>query len=304
MSARGRSLVRWLILHVSVAVILTLGSAIAHGAEAPAAKAPPAKKSPAPAPAKKAAPPAPAKATPPPPCEMDAESKEVVQALTDAMGGQQTWDRLPYFRFDFVVVKDMKEVARFKHWWDKAHGRCRVEGPDDQGQIVTAIFNLSDKKGRAFTDGIVETDTTNIKNIIENGYERWVNDTYWMIMPFKLHDPGVRLRHVREQEDEGGGESYDVLELSFAGGVGLTPHDRYWLYVNQRTHLIDRWEFILTGQKPPPQGSTWESWSSIGPIQLSLARRFKGKPVMLRFENVAAPLAMDEAVFTNSRLKN
>jgi len=235
---------------------------------------------------------------------MDAESKEVVQSLTDAMGGQQAWDRLPYFRFDFVVVKDMKEVARFKHWWDKARGRCRVEGPDDKGQTVTAIFNLADKRGRAFTDGIIETDSTNIKNIIENGYERWVNDTYWIMMPFKLHDPGTRVKHVRVQEDEGGGETYDVLELSFASGVGLTPQDRYWLYVNQKTHLIDRWEMVLTGQKPPPSGSTWESWTSIGPVQLSLARRFAGKPVMLRFENVAAPATMDEAVFTNSRLKN
>jgi hypothetical protein len=41
------------------------------------------------------------------------------------------------------------------------------------------------KKGKAFTDGIIDTDSTNIASIIENGYERWVNDTYWMIMPFK-----------------------------------------------------------------------------------------------------------------------
>ena len=300
-AGRRAAFTRLVIVHLGTALILLLGSAIARGATAPAAT----KKGPAPAAAKKSVPPPAAKPpSPPPPCEMDAESKEVVQSITDAMGGQQTWDRLPYFRFDFVVVKDMKEVARFKHWWDKAHGRCRVEGPDDQGQTVTAIFNLADKKGRAFTEGIVETDTTNVKNIIENGYERWVNDTYWIMMPFKLHDPGVRLKHVRDQQDEGGGETYDVLELSFASGVGLTPQDRYWIYVNQRTHLIDRWEYLLTGQKPPPQGSSWESWTSIGPIQLSLARRFKGKPVMIRFENVATPTTMDETVFTNSRLKN
>ena len=44
--------------------------------------------------------------------------------------------------------------------------------------------------------------------------------------------------------------------------------------------------------------------AKIGPIQLSLARRFAGKPVMLRFENVAVPATMDETVFTNSRLKS
>lgn len=280
----------------TIGVVLALGSAGVAGAAGASSAKPPATKSSAPAkPAAKSA-----EAPPPPQC--DALSAECIKELTDAMGGQETWDKLPYFRFDFVVVRDGKELARFKHWWDKRHGRCRVEGPDDQGRVITAIFNLSDKKGKAFTDGIIDTDSANIANIIQNGYERWVNDTYWMIMPFKLHDNGTRIKHVRTQEGANGA-TYDVLELSFAPNVGLTPQDRYWLYVNDKTHLIDRWEYVLTGQKPPPQGASWESWTSIGPLQLSLARRFEGKTAMLRFENVAAPVTMDESVFTNSRIK-
>lgn len=255
-----------------------------------------------PPPAKGSAPTVTAAAAPPP-VQGDAASMACIKELTDAMGGQETWNRLPYFRFDFVVVKDGKEVARFKHWWDKMHSRCRVEGPDDKGRVVTACFNLMTKKGKAFTDGIVDADSTNIANIIENGYERWVNDTYWIIMPFKLHDNGVRVKHVRTEEGANGA-TYDVLEVSFMPNVGLTPQDHYWLFVNSKTHLIDRWEMILTGQKPPPSGSTWESWTSIGPLQLSLARRFAGKPVMLRFENVATPTTMDESVFTDSRPKD
>jgi hypothetical protein len=130
-----------------------------------------------------------------------------------------------------------------------------------------------------------------------------VNDTYWIIMPFKLRDNGTRLKYVRTHEDTNGA-TYDVLELSFMPNVGLTPQDKYWLYVNAKTHLIDRWEYVLTGQKPPPQGSTWESWTPIGPIQLSLARRFEGKTAMLRFDNVATPATMNESVFSHSRITN
>ena len=249
--------------------------------------------------AKQATPP-PAKPAPAPPGQMDDLAAPIVGALTDAMGGQTAWDRVPYLRFDFVVVRDGKEVARFRHWWDKAQGRCRVEGPDDQQRVVTAIFDLATRKGKSFTDGIVDTDPKNVRNIIEMGYERWVNDTYWLIMPFKLHDPGTRVRYARKDVGPGG-EIYDVLELSFAKGVGLTPDDRYWLFVNRTTHLLDRWEYVLTGQKPPPQSASWEGYTSIGPLQLALSRRFQGKSVMLRFENVAAPAAMDETVFTSSR---
>jgi hypothetical protein len=232
----------------------------------------------------------------------DAAAAAVARELTDAMGGQSTWDNLPYFRFDFVVVRDGKEAARFRHWWDKRLGRCRVEGPDDQGRTVAAIFNLKDRKGRSFTEGIVDTDSTNIASILKMGYERWVNDTYWVIMPFKLRDSGTNLRHARTERTDDG-VVYDVLELWFDQGVGLTPSDRYWLFVNRRTHLIEKWEYVLQDQKPPPQAVTWEAWTSVGPLKLSLARRFQGRPVMLRFENVSTPATMSETVFSYSNIR-
>jgi hypothetical protein len=243
-----------------------------------------------------------ATSVPQPPGIADELSAEIIRRMTDAMGGQQTWDNLPYFRFDFVVVREGKEMARFRHWWDKKNGRCRVEGPDDKGRSVTAIFTLADKKGKSFTDGIVDTDSTNTANIIQMGYERWVNDTYWIIMPFKLRDTGVHVKHARTKSTDDGVD-YDVLEVSFNPGIGLTPGDRYWLFVNRQTHLIDRWEMLLQGQQPPPSGATWEAWTDIGPVKLSSMHRVEGKPVMIRFENVAAPATMDETVFTFSRVR-
>ncbi len=234
--------------------------------------------------------------------EADSLSAEVIRQMTDAMGGQKTWDNVPCFRFDFVVVVDGKEKARFSHWWDKKNGRCRVEGPDDKGRKVTAIFTLKDKKGKSFTDGIVDTDSTNTASIIQMGYERWVNDTYWIIMPFKLRDPGVHVVHDSTQRTPDGAD-FDVLHVSFNAGIGLTPGDHYTLYVNRQTHLIDHWDMLLQGQKPPPSSATWEGWTEVGPVKLALMHRVAGKPVMIRFENVAAPATFDETVFTYSRVR-
>lgn len=238
----------------------------------------------------------------PPPADIDRESEPVVRALTDAMGGLKTWESLPCFRFDFVVVRDGKEAARYRHWWDKRNGRCRVEGPDEKGRHVTAIFGLADRKGLAFVDGIGESDPARVAEIIQHGYERWVNDTYWVTMPFKLRDPGVKLRYSRPERTAQA--AYDVLELTFVPGTGLTSDDHYWLYVNRATHLIDKWQYVLTGQKPPPSGASWEAWTNVGPVKLSLQRRFAGKPSMLRFENVATPQAFDESVFSYSSVRN
>ena len=233
--------------------------------------------------------------------EADPLSAEVVKQMTDAMGGQAAWDNIPYFRFDFVVVKDAKEIARFQHWWDKKNGRDRVQGPDDKGRTVTAIVDLQTKKGKSFTEGIVDTDSTNVANIVQMGYERWVNDTYWMMMPFKLRDPGVHLKHARTERR--GGAEYDVIELSFDKGVGLTSGDRYWLYVNRGTHLMDRWEMLLESMKPPPSAASWEGWTQVGPVRLSTLHRMEGRPVMIRLENVSAPEKMDETIFSYAQIR-
>jgi hypothetical protein len=277
---------------------LLVGFAAAAAAIAPLSIAAPAAKTPPPASK-------PAARIPLPPRSMgmaDERSAAVAKELTDAMGGQRTWDVLPYFRFDFVIVKDGKEVARFQHWWDKRNGRCRVQGPDDKGRTVTAIFTLKDKKGKSFTDGIVDTDPKNVADIVQMGYERWVNDTYWIIMPFKLRDPGAHLKYARLQKNRDGSE-YDVLQLSFDAGIGLTPRDRYTLYVNRKTHLLDKWEMMLEGRKPPPDAATWTDWTQVGPVKLATMHQLKGKPVQIRFDNVSAPTTLDESVFSNARVR-
>ena len=65
-------------------------------------------------------------AAPAPRGEADALAAEIATQVTDAMGGQAAWEKLPYLRFDFVVVSEGKERARFRHWWDKKRGRARM----------------------------------------------------------------------------------------------------------------------------------------------------------------------------------
>src|SRR5687767_14658262 len=82
-------------------------------------------------------------AVPPRPMgKADPKAAAIARSFEDAMGGQAKWEAVPYVRFDFVVMKEGKELARFRHWWDKRRGLDRVEGPDDKGRVVAAIVNL------------------------------------------------------------------------------------------------------------------------------------------------------------------
>lgn len=230
--------------------------------------------------------------------DADPKAATIAKQLTDAMGGVDAWNNMPYFRFDFVVMKEGKEMARFKHYWDKKNGMDRVEGPDEKGHTVVTMVGLKDRKGTAYVDG-AKQDSAAAAPLVENGYDRWVNDTYWVMMPFKLRDPGTHLKYDKTVTE--GGNTYDVLSLTFDKGVGLTSDDHYWLYINQKTHMIDKWQYLLTGQKPPASTAMWVSWTPVGPVKLSLERHMMGKPVMLKFDNAAAPQTMDPAVFTSPK---
>ena len=68
-------------------------------------------------------------------------------------------------------------------------------------------------------------DETELKEALDNAYAAWINDSYWVVMPYKLQDPGVKLTYTREDKTEDGKDAH-VLTMTF-DSVGLTPQNKY-----------------------------------------------------------------------------
>ena len=110
-----------------------------------------------------------------------------------------------------------------------------------------------------------------VKKYLERARGAWINDSYWLIMPFKLKDSGVTLKYVGKKPNAMGAES-DVLELTFKG-VGVTPDNKYNVYVNPSSHLVTQWDFYgkATNEKPN-FSSQWSDYRGLGNIMLSISR--------------------------------
>jgi len=67
---------------------------------------------------------------------------------------------------------------------------------------------------------------------------------YWFNMMFKLQDPGVILKNMPKRKVNG--VAYDIVEMTFEQGTGETS-DRYILYVNPNTQLVDQFLFTVFG---------------------------------------------------------
>lgn len=225
----------------------------------------------------------------------DPKAVSVAESMISAMGGQSGWEKARFLRFDFTVVRDGKKLASFSHWWDRFDGRYRVEGDDPKSGPWKAYFNVGTRQGDYFVNGTRAEGDVKTKGL-ENAYGRFINDTYWLLAPWKVFDPGVNLEFVGEVRTAAG-QDCDEIKLSF-DNVGLTPRDIYWMDIDRSTHLLDQWKYVLNGGNDPPTVVAWKEWRRFGPIELSISKPMAGKPVEIRFENVSVSETPDDASVT------
>ena len=191
------------------------------------------------------------------PAASDPKAVAIADQVMTALGGKKQWDALRGLRWSFGSMLGDSVRSSRRHAWDKRTGWHRVDGVNRQGQSYTYIHTLGDTtSGMAWVNGNkIEGDS--LKKLIQRANALWINDTYWMLMPYKLRDPGVTLKYAGDTTMTG--NTYDRLALSF-DKVGLTPGDHYWVYVNRAVHRVERWEMVLEGDQPPPVAYTWEGW--------------------------------------------
>jgi hypothetical protein len=220
----------------------------------------------------------------------DAAAIAIADRTMERLGGRAAWDATRYLTWDFFGSR--------RHAWDRHTGDVRVEGTTrEDGQPYVVLMNLHTEQGRAWKGGQEVTDPEARQRMLHAAVGAWINDSYWLIMPYKLKDTGVTLRH-RGQRDTAAGEPADVLELTFAG-VGRTPQNKYHVYVARRSGLVEQWDFFADRNDAEPRFSTpWRGWHRCGAILLSGDRgELNGRPA--RLGDVAVHAELPAALFTD-----
>ncbi len=190
--------------------------------------------------------------------DRDPKAEEIGKAMMQAMGGENAWKAVHYIRYDFKVSKEGKALSERSHLWDKWGGRYRLESKKEGKSELVLFSNINKKEGgAAYRDGR-KVEGAEADKLILNAYGAWINDMYWLTMPWKWMDDGVKLKYLGPKTR--GGETYDVVELTF-GKVGMTPGDMYNAYVSQKTHMMEHWEYTLQSK----QKGSWDwRWGDAG----------------------------------------
>lgn len=185
----------------------------------------------------------------------DPAAIRIADQVMEAMGGRRNWDTTRYLKWNFF--------GRRQHTWDRFSGDYRMESDH-----LLVLMNLQKITGRAWKDGVEVTHPDSLQKILQQANSIWINDSYWLIMPYKLKDSGVTLKYLGKKPNAEG-KNCEVLQLTFKN-VGDTPQNKYLVYVDPETHLVCQWDYFENAADEQPRISTpWKNWRPFGNILLS-----------------------------------
>lgn len=198
---------------------------------------------------------------------LETEADSLAWRITEAHGGLEAWEALSILRFDYVEGTDSTETVRAHHLWDRRNDRYRVEWSLDKDSLndslVVALFRPSDfdpenPRGSAIVDN-VRLQGEDLDNTLQEAYRRFVHDSFWLLAPLRLFDPGVRRRPAPDSSTS------DRIALALSvEDTHAIPGDRYWIYADRTSGVVQGWTFQADDVSRPKR----LAWSEPVRIQL------------------------------------
>jgi hypothetical protein len=215
----------------------------------------------------------------------DPAAVELADSIMVAMGGRQNWDNTRFISWNFFGNRDLV--------WDKKEERVRIESFNDS---ITYVVNLKTLTGKVWVKGQELTEKDSLNKMLNKAKSIWINDSYWLVMPFKLKDSGVTLKYLGE-DTLMTGDRCNVLQLTFAN-VGDTPQNKYHVYVDLTDNLVKQWAYYSNAiQDSANFVRPWDNYKKYGKVLLSADRSDSGGP-----RNVSVTDTINEKLFSELSL--
>lgn len=187
----------------------------------------------------------------------DKQAIAIADKVMEAMGGRKNWDDTRYLFWNFFGARTLL--------WDKHTGDVRIEMA---GRDMTILVNEKTGKGKLWADGQEVNHPDSVAKYVERGKRTWINDSYWLVMPFKLKDSGVTLSYLGKDTTQTG-EASEVVRLTFES-VGVTPQNAYNVWVSESDNLVKQWAWYFDAADTVARFTRpWDNYQKMGNILLS-----------------------------------
>lgn len=161
----------------------------------------------------------------------DPAAIELADSVMKAQGGKRAWDETRFISWNFFGRRQLV--------WDKYENRVRIESLSDS---VIYLLDLKTGRGRVKVKSIELTETDTLKSMLQKAERIWINDSYWLVMPYKLKDSGVTLTYMGA-DTLSNGDPCNLVQLTFTN-VGTTPENKYHVYIDRKDNLVKQWAYF------------------------------------------------------------
>ena len=186
----------------------------------------------------------------------DQAAVKLADEVMEALGGRKQWDDTRYIEWTFF--------GRRKLLWDKHAGHVQVEVPTTGLKV---LLDMNNNQGMVWFNDQQQLEADTVSKYLARAKNWWINDSYWLVMPYKLKDSGVTLTYVGEDTVQEGGAA-QVIELRFEG-VGVTPQNKYLVYVDPGSKLVNQWAYYTNANDTVPGFVLpWEGYKEYNGIKL------------------------------------
>lgn len=207
------------------------------------------------------------------------EADQLAQTIMTNLN-KEAFDAIPYLQWEFFRPGQ-------KYLWDKKNNKAIIEWSDNK-----VIFDLDAYNAKCFMDG-QPAPADKIEELKSKAWSNWCNDSFWMIAPYKLFDPGTSREVVNLDDGRKG------LKVTYQSG-GVTPGDIYLWEIdsNNRPTGYKMWTSII-----PIKGmySSWGGWENHMGAILSTKHSLLGKEVSMK--NIKAGNNWSDFGFTSDPFK-
>ena len=231
--------------------------------------------------------------------QQDPVADSLARRVMDAAGGAEAWSKASYVLFSQATEINRIPSRVVRHLWNRKTNQYRMELPGPAGEPYVVLFDIDTRQGTVYWDS-VELDAAEAAVRIEEAYDRFVNDSFWLLAPLMLFDAGVERTFFPDSSDE----STDMLHLRFTL-PDRAPAEEFYLRIDRTSAQIRQWKY--RGPADDPEGPfrifEWREHES-HPVPgdsliLSTRKRSLGKPHEVVTRAIQFPSEVPDIWFTD-----
>mgnify|MGYP006299773509 CR=1 FL=1 len=194
--------------------------------------------------------------------EKTEDTKTILEKIAYAHGYEH-WPSVEKIEFSFVVNPREQEMIRHWIWYPKKN---KVTLVNENERITYKRNNIMEE--------FVKTD------------KAFVNDSFWLVLPFHLVWDNVEYEVVKSQESPIQQKESTKLIVKYPNEGGYTPGDRYDVYLNENYHIIE-WAYYPSGKEKPALQNTFEDLSNFDGIKINMIHRNPHTGFQLNFRGIS-----------------